>query len=79
MSYKLMTDKATAYAQIILSIVFIAGYFMVLSDFIHGNIKVGIEWKDTIGALLAILTASVLQICNYWFSRHRDSKPEEKG
>ena len=78
MSLRPLSDKATAYAQVILSIVFIVGYFWVLSDFIHGRISIAIEWKDTIGSLLSILTAMVLQIGNYWFSRHRTSeKPND--
>lgn len=72
-----LTDKATAYAQIILSVVFVAGYFWVLNDFIHGRAKVSLEWKDTIGTLLGTLTAGVLLVLNYWFSRQRQSeKPE---
>lgn len=69
-----LSEKATAYAQIILSIVFIVGYFWVLSEFIHGRISIDDKWKDTIGNLLSILTAAVLLILNYWFSRHRNSE-----
>lgn len=74
---RVLSEKATAYAQIILSVVFIVGYFWVLSDFIHGRISIEDKWKDTIGNLLSILTAAVLLILNYWFSRHRNSeKPD---
>ena len=68
-----MTHKATAYAQIILTIVFIVGYFWVLTDFIHGRVLVPLEWKETLQSLLALLTAGVLQILSYWFSRQRQS------
>lgn len=68
-----MTHKETAYAQIILSIIFLAGYFWLLYDFIHGKIQVSTEWKDTLQALLSVLTASVIQVMNYWFSRQRES------
>lgn len=78
-SYRVLTSKATAYAQIILSIVFNVGYFWILSDFIHGRVLVDKEWKDTIGNLLGILTAGVLLILNYWFSRHRTSKEAEES
>lgn len=77
MRYRVLSDKATAYAQIILSVVFIIGYFWVLTDFVHGRVNIPIEWKDTLGNLLSILTAMVLQIGNYWFSRHRTSEKEE--
>lgn len=68
-----MTHRMTAYAQIILSVVFVGGYFLTLRDFVHGNVKVPIEWKDTLQALLSLLTAGVLLILQYWFSRHRAS------
>lgn len=71
-----LTDKGIAYAQVTLSVVFLVGYFVVLSDFIHGRIAVPIEWKDTLGALLSVLTAMVLQIGNFWFSRSRESQPK---
>lgn len=71
-----MSDKATAYAQIFLSVLFVGGYFITLWDFIHGRISVPIEWKETLQNLLALLTAAVLQIIGYWFSRHRQSIPE---
>lgn len=68
-----MTHRITAYAQIILSTVFVVGYFLTLRDFVHGNIRVPLEWKDTLQALLSLLTAGVLLILNYWFARHRAS------
>jgi hypothetical protein len=70
-----MTHKETGYAQIILSVIFLAGYFWLLYDFIHGKILVSVEWKDTLQALLSVLTASVIQIMSYWFSRQRESTP----
>ena len=68
-----MTHRATAYAQILLSAIFLTGYFVTLWDFVHGKVHVPVEWKDTLGALLSVLTASVIQINAYWFSRQRTS------
>lgn len=68
-----MTHRETGYAQILLTLVFLVGYFVVLSDFIHGRISVPVEWKDTLGTLLSVLTAGVLLILQYWFSRQRSS------
>lgn len=70
-----MTQRETGYAQILLTLVFLIGYFVVLSDFIHGRIAVPAEWKDTLGTLLSVLTAGVLLILQYWFSRQRTSSP----
>ena len=69
-----MTHRETGYAQIILTMVFLIGYFVVLSDFIHGRVKVDPTWRDTLQTLLSVLTAGVLLILQYWFSRHRQSE-----
>jgi hypothetical protein len=50
---------------------FIGGYFITLWDFIHGKISVPLEWKDTLQALLSLLTAGVLLILHFWFTRGR--------
>ena len=68
-----MTHKETAYAQILLTLVFLGGYFIVLHDFISGNVKVPLDWKDTLQALLSVLTGGILLILNYWFARQRQS------
>jgi hypothetical protein len=70
-----LTHKETAYAQILLTIIFLGGYFFVLWQFIDGRIHVPAEWKDVLQTLLSVLTASVLQIMSYWFSRQRESTP----
>ena len=68
-----MTHRETGYAQILLTLVFVVGYFVTLRDFVHGNIRVPIEWKDTLQALIALLTGGVMLILNYWFARQRMS------
>lgn len=68
-----MTHRETGYAQLLLTIAFVVGYFLTLRDFVHGNIRVPIEWKDTLQALLALLTGGVMLILNYWFARQRQS------
>ena len=72
-----ISSKLIATAQVLLSILFIGGYFLVLSEFIHGRINVPSEWKDTLQSLLSLLTGGVLIILHYWFSRSRpDSKDD---
>ena len=68
-----MTHRETGYAQILLSVVFISGYFWVVKAFIYGNVKVPIDWKDAVMTLLGVLTASVVQVMGYWFARQRSS------
>jgi len=72
----LVTRKVVATAQVFLSILFLAVYFYTLHEFIHGRISVPPEWKDTIQTLLSVLTASVLSIIQFWFSRSRPQDPE---
>jgi ABC-type anion transport system duplicated permease subunit len=74
----LVTRKVVATAQMGLSVLFIGVYFYTLHDFIHGQISVPVEWKDTIQALLSVLTASVLTIINFWFSRSRPQDRDEQ-
>jgi hypothetical protein len=72
---RLITRRVVAGAQLLLSVLYLGGYFWVLSEFIHGKINVPVEWKDTIGALLSVLTAGNLQILQFWFSRSRPEDP----
>jgi hypothetical protein len=73
---RFVTRRVVAAAQIVLSLLFVGGYFFVLTQFLHGNIKVPLDWKDTLQTLLALLTAGVLLILNFWFLRSRPQDPE---
>ena len=66
-------DRTVANAQIILSIVFLAGYFTMLGAILAGYIRTPEAWKDVLTALISVLTAGVLTIVNYWFSRQRSA------
>lgn len=68
-----MTHRETGYAQILLTMTFLVGYFVVLHKFISGDVRVPLDWKDTLQTLLSVLTAGVLLILQYWFSRQRYS------
>lgn len=72
-----MTHKHTAYAQFILTLVFLTGYFIVFRAFISGQVAIDPEWKDTVGNLVSVLTAGVLMILAYWFQRQRNSTDSE--
>ena len=74
-----MTHRITGYAQLLLTLVFLIGYFLVLSTFLHGKAVVDPTWKDTIQALLSVLTGGVLLILQYWFSRQRESTDSNVG
>lgn len=77
MRYRVLSEKATAYAQIILSVTFIIGYFWVLESFISGRVHIDPQWKETLQVLLGVLTANIGVIIGYWFSRHRTSEKRD--
>jgi uncharacterized membrane protein YccC len=68
-----MTPRIISYAQIGLSVLFLAGYFAVLVVFLMGYVKTPPEWKEALIALLGVITGSVLTIVGFWFSRSRES------
>lgn len=73
-----MTHRHIACAQIGLSFAFIGGYFGLLLFFLLGYVKVPGDYKDTFQTLLGALTAGVVTILGFWFSRQRVSQDESK-
>ena len=65
--------RLVAWAQIGLSVLFVVGYFVILTLFLLGYIQTPPAWKDALTALLGVITASVVQIMGYWFARQRDN------
>lgn len=63
--------RITAVAQVILSVVFLCGYFGMLWLFLDGEVHVAPVWRDQLTALIGVLTSGVLSILNFWFSRQR--------
>lgn len=72
-----ITHKMAATAQIGLSALFLFGYFLMVGLFITGNVKTPPEWKDTLAALLSVLTAGVITILHFWFNRQRQSEKDD--
>jgi hypothetical protein len=70
------TPLMLAYAQIALSALFISGYFAMLVLFLAGWVSPPAEWKELLGQLMAVLTAGVMLILQFWFLRQR---PREGG
>ncbi len=65
------TARLQAGSQIVLSVLFLAGYFVMLGLFLLGEIRTPPEWRDQLGILLGVLTSGVLIIVNFWFTRER--------
>lgn len=68
-----MTHRETAYAQVLLTVLYFVGYFVTLNAFIEGRVRTPLEWRDTLGVLLAVLTTGIPLILAYWFQRQRQS------
>lgn len=68
----MQTGRVVATAQIALSVLFIVGYFWVLSAFLYGWIKTPKEWESVITALLGVITGSLGTIVMFWFNRSRE-------
>lgn len=66
-----MTNKAIAYSQIALSILFFAGYFSVVILFLLGHSNVPPELRDIFSGLIGLLSAGGLMILQFWYSRSR--------
>jgi uncharacterized membrane protein len=63
--------RGVSYAQLWLSILFIAGYFGVLYMLLSGRATVEKEHTNAAHALIGVLSATVVQIMGYWFARQR--------
>lgn len=62
-------------AQVLLSGVFIIGYFFLIWQFMKGEVHVPDNFKDAFITLLGVLTGGVGTIIAYWFSRQRPDTP----
>ena len=63
-------------AQVVLSAVFIIGYFFLIWQFMKGEVHVPETFKDAFITLLGVLTGGVGTIIAYWFSRQRPQEPQ---
>lgn len=66
-------------AQVVLSAVFIGGYFFLMWQFMKGNVKVPLDYKEMFIALLGVMTGGVGMILSYWFSRQRPQENPQPG
>ena len=60
--------------QVALSIVYSAGYFLVVFMFMAGKIQVPPEHSVMFGGLLGVLSTAQIQIMNFWFGSSSGSK-----
>lgn len=74
-----MSDRAISIAQVIISVLFLSGYFCLLGMFVLGVAKVDPEYKDIVNSLLSVLTAGVGGILYFWFQRSRQGQPSAQN
>lgn len=67
------SDRIVAAAQVLLSGVYLTGYFWTLGRFIDGDIATPKEWESALNNIIGALTAGVGLILAFWFSRSRPS------
>lgn len=60
--------------QIVMSIVYSAGYFAVLAAFMGGLLEVQQAHTSMFNGLLGVLSAAQIQIINFWFGSSAGSK-----
>lgn len=67
------SDRIVAAAQVLLSAIYISGYFWSFGRFLDGDVQTPEAWKEVVISLISVLTAGMLAIVNFWFSRSRQT------
>lgn len=70
-----LTDKLIAVAQVLLSVLYTTGFFIILIMFMLGFAKVPDKFDNAFTGLLNLLTAAQLAIIYFWFQRQRGGAP----
>ena len=66
--------KVNIWPQIVLSTIFINGYFVILYMLFSGEVAITDSMRDVVNILLGVLTAAVPQILSFWFGSSLGSK-----
>lgn len=66
--------KVNIWPQIVLSAIFITGYFVILYMLFSGEVAISESLRDVVNILLGVLTAAVPQIMSFWFGSSLGSK-----
>jgi len=71
--------KVNMWPQIILSVIFIGGYFAIVGLLVTGEIVVPAEQMQIVSILIGVLTAGVANIMQFWFGSSHGSKNKDKA
>ena len=66
--------KTNIWPQIVLSAIYVLGYFIALALVLTGTVKIDQNIQMLVNVLIGVLTASVTQIMNFWFGSSLGSK-----
>jgi divalent metal cation (Fe/Co/Zn/Cd) transporter len=64
-------DKTVTFAQVLISVIFVVGYFIILTMFMLGYARIPAELRDVFTSLITLLSTGVLSITYFWFQRTR--------
>lgn len=73
-SARALAVKTGIEPQVILSGVYIVGYFGLLYAFVQGHVEVQEQFTSLFNGLLGVLSAAQIQIINFWFGSSAGSK-----
>jgi hypothetical protein len=74
-----MAKERGTLPQVILSVVYTLGYFVVMYMFMSGHLQIDPEHKVMFGGLLGILSTAQIQIMNFWFGSSAGSKAKTQA
>lgn len=69
-----MATKTTLVPQMILSAIFITGYFVLVFILFSGQIKIDDSIRDMSNILIGVMTANIPSIMQFWFGSSHGSK-----
>jgi len=70
--------KATGLTpQVVLSVIFLSGYFVLVGALMLKDIQIATELYEIFLLLIGVITASVPQILNFWFGSSRSSQAKD--
>ena len=72
-----MAAKTTLIPQMILSVVYIAGYFGLIYLLLFGDVAIKNEIRDMAQILIGIMTTAIPMILQFWFGSSHGSKSKD--
>lgn len=74
-----MAEKTSLGPQIVLSVLFIGGYFALLFVLFSGQVQIEGTERDIAIVLLGIMTGEIPRIMSFWFGSSQGSKDKDKA